>query len=299
MDRQKAVLFFSGAVVWAVLVMAVVVYLFFPYQKALKIALQNVVGGGSAVSIEGVTMRIRASRLLFRPGGSIGQAPPLELSNIDIFWNPLSLIRGKLTIHSKSDLYDGTLRFTIEEVPVMGPSFPTLSLKLEHVNIAKCPEGALPWLKNVSGILDGVVKEETAPGRPDRQMGSFRLTLRGGEVKDIQIRNLPRLIIPYKEIVLEGRIEGARIDVKRMILRSDAISLTGAGTVDTEESGHALDLKLSYEVLSKVLPFHGQGTLSVSGSQAAPVVTISEPGQGTPAGAAEGPPSRGLTKQGG
>src|SRR5208337_4121348 len=107
-------------------------------------------------------------------------------------------------------------------------------------------------------------------------------------------RNLPRLIIPYKEIVLEGRIEGTRIDVKKMTLTSDAISLTGGGVVDTDESEHALDMKLSYEVLSKTFPFKGKGTITVSGSQAAPVVTISEAGQGTPVGPAEGPPSRGL-----
>ena len=167
------------------------------------------------------------------------------------------------------------------------------------MNIAKCPEGALPWLKGVSGILDGVVKEEIPAGRPDRQVGSFRLFLRGGEVRDLQIKNLPRLIIPYKEIVLEGRIEGTRIAVKRLTLTSDAISLTGGGVVDMEESEHALDMKLSYEVLSKAFPLKGKGSITVSGSQAAPEVTVSEAGQGTPGGAAEGLPSRGLTKQGG
>jgi len=244
-------------------------------------------------------MGIKASRLLFRPAGSTGQGPPFELSNIDIFWNPLSLIRGKLTIYAKTELYDGTLHFTIEGAPVMSPSNSTISLRLEHVNIAKCPEGAVPWLKGISGILDGTVKKVIPAGRPDRQLGSFRLFLRGGEVKDIQIRNLPRLIIPYKEIVLEGRIEGARIDVKRVTLTSDDISLTGTGMVDTEGSEHALDMKLSYEVLSKAFPLKGKGTILVSGNQAAPVVTISEPGQAGPVGAGEGPPSRGLTKQGG
>ena len=118
----------SGVVGWGILVMALVIYLFFPYQKALKIALQNVAGNGrAAVSMEGVTMKlmgIKASRILFRPDASTGQTAPFELSKVDIFWNPLSLLKGKVTIYSKAALYEGTLRCTVEGIPFIGPSDP-------------------------------------------------------------------------------------------------------------------------------------------------------------------------------
>ena len=39
MNSKRSIFFYLGAVGWGVLVMALVIYLFFPYQKALRIAL--------------------------------------------------------------------------------------------------------------------------------------------------------------------------------------------------------------------------------------------------------------------
>ena len=68
---------------WAVFVAALTVYLFFPYQKALRLALQNVLGSGRiAVSMEGVTtklMGIGASKVYLKPDGAKGQTAPFEL----------------------------------------------------------------------------------------------------------------------------------------------------------------------------------------------------------------------------
>ncbi len=286
---NRKVLFFSGVVAWGIFVMAFVIYLFFPYQKALKIALQNVVGNGrAAVSMEGVTtklMGIKVSRILFRPDASAIQMAPFELSNVDIFWNPLSLLKGKVTIYSKAALYEGTLRCTVEGIPFIGPSDPNISLKLDRVNIGKCPDGALPWFNGMSGILDGVIRKETPAGRPDKETGVFRLNIRGGEIKGLQVKNMPRLIIPYKEIVVEGKIDGPRLNINKLTLTSEVIALSGAGVVQPGEPDHGVDLKLSYQVLSKSFPFQGKGVITVTGSQAAPVVAISAPDAGMAAGA--------------
>jgi type II secretion system protein N len=281
MDRRRTLFFFSGVVLWGVLVMGLVVYLFFPYQKALKIALQNVAGNGkTTIAMEGVnmkTMGITASKVLLRPIGNTGQTAPFELSNIDITWNPLSLLRGRLTINSRALVYDGTLRANVDGIPFFGQGNPDVLLKLEHVNIGKCPEGALPWFKGISGLLDGVMKKETPFARPDRQTGWFRFNLKGGEVKDLQIKNMPRLIIPYKRIAIEGWIDGSRVDISAISLSSDAVTLKGRGTVETTDQGQNVDIKLAYEALSKAFPLKGKGTIVISGSQAAPTVTISGP----------------------
>ncbi|MGD0486645.1 MAG: type II secretion system protein GspN [Syntrophorhabdales bacterium] len=286
---KRKVLLFSGAVGWGILVMALVIYLFFPYQKALKIALQNVARNGrAAVSMEGVTMKlmgIRASRILFRPDASMGQTAPFELSKVDIFWNPLSLIKGKVTIYSKAALCEGTLRCTVEGIRFIGTSDPNISLKLDHVNIGKCPEGALPWFKGMSGTLDGVIRKETPIGRPDKETGVFRLTIRGGEIKGLQVKDMPRLIIPYKEIVVEGKIDGPRLNINKLTLTSEVIALSGAGVVQSGEPDRGIDMKLSYQVLSRSFPLQGKGIITVSGSQAAPVVAISAPEAEKPAGA--------------
>ncbi len=286
---NRKVLFFLGIVGWGILVMAFVIYLFFPYQKALKIALQNVASNGrAAVSMEGVTMKligIKASRVLFRPDASTGQTAPFELSKVDIFWNPLSLVKGKVTIYSKAALYEGTLRCTVEGIRFIGPSDPNISLKLDHVNIGKCPEGTLPWLKGMSGTLDGVIKKETPIGRPDKETGVFRLNIRDGEIKGLRVKNMPRLIIPYKEIVVEGKIDGLRLNINKLALTSEMIALSGAGVVQSGEPDHSIDMKLSYQVLSRSFPLQGKGIITVSGSQIAPVVAISAPEAEKPAGA--------------
>ncbi len=279
MDKQKKVLFVSGVVLWGVFVAALVVYFLFPYEKAIKIALQNVVGTGrTAVAVEGwtkKTMGIGASRVLLRPIGATGQTAPFELTDVDISWNPLSLITGKLAIKSKARVYDGILRCSIDGIPFTGPANPNIVLWLEHINLGKCPEGTLPWFKGISGSLDGMVRKETPLSRPDKQTGSFRFNLNGGEVRDLQAKNMPRLVIPYKRILLEGKIDGPKIDVTNIILTSDAISIKGSGTVETTDTGQNIDIKASYEVLSKAFPLKGKGVITISGNQASPNIAIS------------------------
>jgi type II secretion system protein N len=288
MVKRKRVLFFSGVVLWGVFVTAVVIYLFFPYQRALKIALHNVVGGSrTAVSLEGVSMKImgvRASRLSLQPEANTGRMAPFELSKIDISWNPLSLVKGKLVVYSRAVLYGGVLRCTVDGVPVTGPANPDILLKFEHVDIGKAPEGALGSFKGITGILDGVIKKEVPLTKPDKQVGSFRLNLKAGEIRDLQIKNLPRLIIPYKEIFLEGKMDGTRIDLSRIAVNSEAVSLKGNGVVETGEMEY-MDLKLSYESLSPAFPLKGKGIITIRGNRAAPDVTISGPDTGSGAGA--------------
>lgn len=279
MDRGRKVLLGTGVALWGVFIAALVVYLFFPYQKALKIALQNVVGSGkTAVAMEGVnvkTMGVAASKLSLRPVGATGQTAPLVLTNVDISWNPFSLLKGKLAIKSKASVYDGSLFCTIDGISFTGPANPSIALRLDHVNLGKCPEGALPWFKGITGFLDGTVKKETPLSRPEKQAGSFRFNLKGGEVRDLQAKNMPRLIIPYKRILIEGKIDGPRVDVTNITLTSDVVSIKGNGTVDTTEGGQTIDVKASYEVLSRTFPIKGKGSITISGNQASPTVAIS------------------------
>lgn len=280
MDKRKSLLLVLGVVLWGVFVAALVVYFFFPYQKALKIALQNVVGGGrTEVAMEGVTMKtmgVTASRLLLRPVGATAQTAPFELTHVDISWNPFSLLKGRLAIDSTASVYDGSLRCSIDGIPfTAGPANPNIAVRLEHINLGKCPEGALPWFKGISGSLDGTIKKETPLARPDKQVGTFRLTLQKGEVNEIQAKNMPRLVIPYKRILVEGKIDGPRIDVTNIALTSDVVSIKGSGTVETTDGGQVVDIKATYEALSKAFPLKGKGTITISGNQASPTVAIS------------------------
>ena len=277
MDKLGKAVFIAGVALWGLFVAVLLTYLFFPYQKAFKVALQNVAADGRmTIALEGVNTKalgIEASGLLLRPDANTGQAAPFRLSKVAISWNPLSLMQGKLSIHSKASVYDGTLWCTIEGPPLAGLSNPNILLRVKGVNIGECPEGSLPWFKGVSGILDGVIRKEMIVASLDRQVGSFRFSLKDGELRDLRLKNLPRLIIPYKGIVIEGRIDGTRLDVKRIALTSDVVSLIGSGVVETGEFEQNIDIKLSYTALSKASPLKGRGEISISGNQAAPRVT--------------------------
>ena len=87
---------------------------------------------------------------------------------------------------------------------------------------------------------------------------------------------MPRLIIPYKRIVVEGKMDGPRIDVTSIILTSDAVSIRGNGTVETTDTGQNVDIKASYEVLSRNFPLKGKGVIAISGNQASPTMTITD-----------------------
>jgi hypothetical protein len=153
--------------------------------------------------------------------------------------------------------------------------------------MGSCPEGILPWFKGMTGILDGVIRKETSPGRPDKQTGSFRLSMKGGQVKDLQINNMPRLIIPYQEIAIEGKIDGPRINIAKLVLKSDLVSLAGSGSVESGDTDKAIDMKLNYEALSQIFPLKGKGVITISGRQSAPVVAIAPQGATKPAEGAQ------------
>jgi type II secretion system protein N len=276
-DRRKQLTFITLVVLWGAFVMCLTVYLFFPYQKALKLALQNVVGGGrTAVSMEGVVMKplgVKAQKIVLRPDMGVGAPVQLELSRVNITWNPFSLIRGKLTIYSQASLYDGRLKCVIDGVPLAGSSSPDISLKLDGVNIAKYPEGAMAWFKGISGILDGTMQKQVPVAQPERQRGSFRLNLRNGEIRDLQIKNMPRLVIPYRQIVLEGKMDGSRVDLSKIAVTSDIIALNGSGSIDTGDLDH-MDIRLAYTALSQGLPLSGKGTIVISGSRTSPNITL-------------------------
>lgn len=280
MDRWKKLFLFLGVVLWGVFVAALIVYLFFPYQRAVKIALRDVAGGGkTAVAMEGVNIRtteITASKLLLRPLGNPSQSAPFELSNVDIVWSPFSLLHGTLAFNSRASLYDGTLHASVAAIPLAGPGNPNVLLKLDHVDMGKCPDGVFPFLKGVTGFLEGWIKKD-ASSRPDRQTGSFRFDLKLGEVRELRIMNMPRLVIPYKRIAIQGRINGPRVDLSTIALVSDVIMLLGKGSIEATDQGQNIDVKLSYETLSKNFPLKGKGTILISGNQAAPTITVSSP----------------------
>jgi type II secretion system protein N len=274
----KQMLFYTTITLWGLIVMVVVVLLFFPYQKALKIASQNVLGAGKMiVSLEGVSlgfMSAEASKIVVGHAAVDGK-PLFELRKIHVRWYPLSLLTGRLNILSKAAAYDGVVECIIEGIPVIATASPRMSIKFTNVNLAKYPEGTLPWFKGISGNMSGWIRKEVPLGRLDKQKGSFRIAMSAGEVREIQVKNLPNLVLGYKEVVAEGRIAGSIVHLDKILVEGDGVSLKGRGTIDRGQPEQKINLTLVCESSSNTSPLANGAVITVTGNQWSPTIAIS------------------------
>jgi hypothetical protein len=273
--KQKLILFYSTVVLWGIFILALTVYLFFPYHKALRITLQNIVGSSrAAISMEGVTTKpfgIKANKLLYQIDSTVTQRP-IEMTNIDITWSPFSLLFGRFSILSEASLYGGSLQSSVEGIRLVGLSNPSIFLMLKEINMSIIPEGTIPWLHGTTGTLNCTIKKKSSPLSFNKQSGSFVFTLKDGEIKDFQVKNLPRLIIPYKEISADGKIEGSRINITKVLLTSELITFNGLGAIDSIDSEQNMDIHVSYQSFVKTLPLRGQGNLHITGNLSSPIL---------------------------
>lgn len=284
MSRNKAIGFYAGVVLWGIFVTALVVHFFFPYQRALKIAFQNVVGGSKmAVSMDGVRVAstgVRIRKALIGHEAVQGK-PVVELSDVTISWRPWSLLTGNFSITSQASAYGGTLKCDVFGIPVLGSNNPSMAVGFNNINLSKYPAGTLPWFKGISGTADGSVIREVALLHPIQEKGTFKLTIKNGEIRELPIRNLQGLIVPFKEIRAEGRLEGSQAVIDKVFLSGSGIIMKGSGTLVKGDAQPTINLKLRYESQSTAIPLPPRGTIVVSGSQWSPSVTISTETQGT------------------
>ncbi|MCX5805949.1 MAG: type II secretion system protein GspN [Proteobacteria bacterium] len=273
----KKNLFYAGAGVWFFVLLIVLLNLFFPYQKLFGIAFQNLfVGSKMLVSIEDAKMKPGGgivSKVVF--GHEAMQGKPLfEVEKLRINWNLFLLLKGILNITSDASVYSGTMKANIENIPIMANSLPLLKMSLANVNLAAYPENRLPWFRSISGTLNGWIKEELSFYAPEKKKGNFSINVKNGEIKEISVRDFPRLTIPYDEIVIEGEINGERINLNKIAINSPGNSIKGIGTINMNDYEKKVDLKLYYEALNKNAPLAGKGTITITGKQWPPEVII-------------------------
>lgn len=277
MTRYKQIGFYAAVVVWGFLVTALIVHLFFPYQTALKIAFQNVVGGSRmAVSMDGVRVAstgVRIKKALIGHEAIQGK-PIVELSDVSINWRPWSLLAGKFSIASQASAYNGTLRCDVFDIPVLTSNNPSVTVNFSNINLSKYPAGALPWFKTISGTAEGSITREAPLLHPMKEKGVFKLTIKNGEIREIYTKNLQGLVLPFKEIKAEGRLDGSQTIIDRVFLSGSGITVKGSGTLVKSDPQPTINLKLLYESQSTTIPLPPRGTIVMSGSQWSPNVSI-------------------------
>lgn len=278
MTRYKLIGFYGGVVVWGLLVMALIVHLFFPYQTALKIAFQNVVGGSKmAVSMDGVSVAstgVHIKKALIGHEAVQGK-PIVELSDVNINWRPWSLLTGRFSIASQASAYNGTLRCDVFGIPVLSSNNPSVTVNFSNINLSKYPAGTLPWFKAISGTAEGSFTREVPLLHPMKERGTFRLTIKNGEIRELYTKNLQGLVLPFKEIRAEGRLDGSQTIIDRVFMSGSGITMKGSGTLVKGDPQPAINLKLLYESQSTTIPLPPRGTIVMSGSQWSPNVTLS------------------------
>jgi type II secretion system protein N len=276
--RYKRIGFYAGVVVWGLFVMGLIVHLFFPYQRALKIAFQNVVGGSKmVVSMDGVRLAstgVHIAKALIGHEAIQGK-PMVELSRFKISWRPWSLLTGKFSIASEASAYSGTVKCDVIGIPVLTSNNPSMTVKFRNIDLAQYPPGTLPWFKAISGTAEGSVTREVPLLHPTKEKGSFRLTIVNGEIRELYTKNLQGLILPFKEITAEGRLDGTQAIIDRIFLTGSGITMKGSGALTKGDQAPAINLKLFYESHSKTIPLPPRGTIMMTGSQWSPNVTVS------------------------
>ncbi len=293
MRNSKKMLFYTAMVVWFFLVTAFIVYNWFPYQKLIKIAFQGFLSGSKmAVSIEGAKIGAagaRASRIVFGHE-ALKDQPLFEVEKVDIVLDPLSIVKGMLSVHSNASAYGGTLAMNVDGIPFIRNTAPSIRINFSRIDLSKYPENRLPWFKGISGQMNGWVKKEMPLMAPEKQRGIFSVNIKNGDIKELYLKNAPRLSLPFKEIAVEGRIDGDVIRLTRLFINSIGDVINGSGIIESNDFEQKIDLKLGYEATSKGAPLSGRGTITVSGNQWATDVSI------TPA--VEEKPAAGQDKQG-
>ncbi len=283
MKLIKQSLIYAGIIMWGIAVMLTTVLVFFPYQKALKIISQNLLASSRMiVAVEGPRFgftSVQVSKIIV--GHVAVQGKTLfELRKIDARWDPLSLLIGKLAIFCRAYAYDGMVECSIDSISMLSKVNPNMKIKFENVNLAKYPEGTLPWFKGMSGSMSGWIREEVPLERSGKQKGSFRIVMTAGEIKDVQVKGLQNFVLPYKEVLAEGRISESKIYLDNIVVDGENISLKGNGAIERGGDEQRVNLTLACENTSKTSLLANGSVITVTGDQWHPTITIStEPAQ--------------------
>ncbi len=279
MKLPKQYLVYAAFGIWGLMSMALTLLLFFPYQKTLGMLSRSLLGSGRiSVAAEGTHFGFagaEASRILVGHAALEGR-PVLEFRKAEAHLKPWPLLAGRLMLTSSAAAYDGTVACEVTVMPLAPGMSSSVKLTFSNINLAKYPEGSLPWLKGITGTLSGWIREEAPVDTPEKRKGSFRITVLAGELKELHVKGAERVVLPYKEISAEGRITGTTTYVDRIVLSGVGIALKGNGSIERVGGEHLLNLRLAKQNGAEASILPDGSIVRVTGSQWHPVVTIEQ-----------------------
>lgn len=266
---------YMGLGVFSLSLLLLILFLFFPYQRMLNIFFQEVFLGKhmhlSFVDVRKGLGRASASRILV--GHQRVQGHPLfEYDRVQLLWNPFSIFKGAMDVYSYGESYGGTVRFSLKNIPLFLKNSTTLDVTLNNINLDKYPKGGLPWLKNVSGMLNGTLKRDVIYTAREKQKGSFVYTIKNGYLGQLNHKNSDDLSLNFIDLNLEGRIQGHVVILDKVIINGQNLTIRGSGIIEDGK----ITLNLIYESLAAESSLPGKGQITISGPVWLPEIKITQ-----------------------
>ncbi len=279
MTRSRKYLLYIGAVVWAIAVTGAVLFAFFPYQKAFKLVFQDIaVSGRARISFVGAGTgfgKASASKIMVAHEGVEGK-PFYEMEKVELVWNPLTLLKGSIRVSSHAFAYGGKVNIDVAGLPVFGNGTPVLNIRFAGVDLAKYPENTLPWFKVIRGAMNGMITKDVRFVDRGMEKGTFTLRIKDGELRGIAFKEDPKASLPFKEVLIEGRIKGGRWEAENVSIKGNAYVIRGAGVIQDAGDGAEINARLSYESSSQDGILAGKGTITISGNLWAPEISMAK-----------------------
>ncbi len=276
MKGRKKVLPVTMAVVWFIVLTVLVLAVFFPYKKAFRLVLQNFIAG-NGVTLSSVDARIgflraQAARMVMGHQ-ALGSEPLMEMENVRLTANPLSILGGGLSVGGDASAYGGKVGLQISKIPLFSDGVPGLTARFSGINLARYPEGRFRWVKGLKGTMDGEIRREPRSAQ-GQVKGAFRIQVKDGELSEVSAAGFPRLIIPFNDLAAAGTVVGDKLTIEKVSIRSPGLSLTGKGLIEGTEYDRRISLTLTYTSAPGGAPLPGSGTIVVAGSVWAPAITV-------------------------
>jgi hypothetical protein len=281
MATSKKYLLCGAAVIWALLIIGSALLVFFPYQKTLRIVFEDVTGGPgnriSFVGARGFLTKATAQKIIVGHEALEGSSL-YEVEKVSLTWNPLSIVTGGFDMKARAFAYGGTVDLSVTGMPLFSNSVPKLKAVFTGINLGSYPEGVLPWFGSAKGIMSGTITKEVRFVDSAEEKGSFHLTLRDGEFKDVSVIDGPDISLPFKEAVIAGKIMGNTWEIEKVFLKSGALIVRGSGAISKPGRETAIDMKFVYESPAGGNLPTGTGTITVSGALWSPEVAVVKEG---------------------
>ena len=272
---RKRYFLYAGAVFWAVLVTGIILSVSFPYQKMVKILFQDIAAGsGSRISFADARRGLMGAFVSsIRVGNHGVEGKPLyEIERVTLRWNPFSLVGAGPAVSARAFAYGGEMDYTVYRMPSLSSGPAKLDVRLSGINLARYPEGRLPWLKGMTGVMKGTIARDVNLIDREQEKGTFSFMVKEGELKEAAFKDGSRVSLPFKELVVEGRIKGERWDVDRVYLKGNGYAVKGLGVIEGSGAGAVVDLKLDYQSSADGAPLTGKGSVMISGDLWSPEV---------------------------